>query len=85
MSEIEKFISSLTRALVLKRGYNRIEAASYVGISPTKFDELVKDGRLPQAKQIDGRKVWDVQELAPAFEDLGRRDTSWDDEGKKVP
>jgi hypothetical protein len=55
-----------------------MEAAAYVGISPTKFDQLVVAGRLPKAKQIDGRKVWDVRELDPAFDELGALDTSWD-------
>jgi hypothetical protein len=64
-----------------KRGFSRVEAASYVGISPTKFDQLVADGRMPKAKHIDGRKVWDVRELDPAFDDLGNLDTSWDDVG----
>lgn len=65
----------------LKRGYSRVEAAAYVGISPTKFDQLVADGRMPKAKQVDGRKVWDIRELDPAFEELGSIDTSWDDVG----
>ncbi len=70
----------------IKRGFNRIEAATYIGISPTKFDQLVSDGRMPKAKQIDGRKVWDVRELDPAFEELGSIDTSWDDvrEGQEI-
>ena len=63
----------------LKRGFNRIEAASYIGISPTKFDQLVADGRMPKAIRIDGRKVWDIRELDPAFEELGSADMSWDD------
>jgi hypothetical protein len=40
----------------------------YVGISASKFDELVRDGRMPRPKRIDGRKVWDVQALDLAFE-----------------
>src|SRR3569833_3188535 len=44
---------------IIKRGFNRIEAAAYIGISPGKFDQLVADGRMPKAKKIDGRKVWD--------------------------
>lgn len=64
-----------------RRGLSRVEAAAYVGISPTKFDQLVTDGRLPKAKQIDGRKVWDVRELDPAFDELGSIDGSWDDPG----
>lgn len=73
-------------AAAIKRGFNRIEAATYIGVSPTKFDQLVADGRMPKAKRIDGRKVWDVRELDPAFEELGSIDTSWDDvrEGQEV-
>lgn len=67
------------KRFVAKRGFNRMEAAAYIGISPTKFDQLVADGRMPRPKQIDGRKVWDVCELDPAFEELGSIDTSWDD------
>jgi len=52
------------------RGLNRIQAARYIGISPTKFDELVKDGRMPRPRRIDYRRVWDVQELDMAFEEL---------------
>lgn len=51
-----------------RRGLSRIEAALYLGISPSKFDELRKDGRVPPARLIDGRKVWDVKELDFAFE-----------------
>jgi hypothetical protein len=45
-------------------------AATYIGISASKFDELVTDGRMPQPKRIDGRKVWDVKALDRAFEAL---------------
>jgi len=65
--------------LYLKRGFSRVEAASYVGISPSKFDQLVAEGRMPRAKQIDGRKIWDIRELDPAFDELGSIDASWDD------
>ena len=51
-----------------RRGLSRIEAAVYLGISPSKFDELRKDGRVSPARLIDGRKVWDVRELDFAFE-----------------
>jgi hypothetical protein len=52
------------------RGLSRIEAARYLGISPSKFDELRKDGRVGPARMIDGRKVWDVRDLDQAFEAL---------------
>ena len=61
-----------------RRGLSRIEAAHYLGISPSKFDELRKDGRVGPARLIDGRKVWDVRELDFAFEafPLESNDTS---------
>jgi excisionase family DNA binding protein len=53
-----------------RRGLSREEAAMYVGISASKFDELVRDGRMPRPKRIDGRKVWDVHALDLAFNSL---------------
>ena len=32
---------------VPRRGLSRYEAAMYLGISASKFDELVRDGRMP--------------------------------------
>lgn len=52
---------------VPRRGLSRAEAAMYIGISASKFDELVRDGRLPGPKRIDGRKLWDVLALDLAF------------------
>ena len=53
-----------------RRGLRRLEAALYVGISITKFDEMVKDGRMPRPKRIDGAAVWDQRALDFAFEAL---------------
>lgn len=71
------------RAYAPRRGLHRDEAAMYVGISSSKFDELVKDGRMPKAKKIDGRRVWDMRALDLAFNDLPGEDdiNSWDAEG----
>lgn len=52
------------------RGMNREEAARYIGVGTTKFDELVKDGRMPKGKRIDGRVVWDRYKLDASFTDL---------------
>jgi hypothetical protein len=53
-----------------RRGLSRVEASMYIGVSPGKFDELVRDGRMPAPKRIDGRKVWDIQNLDLAFDAL---------------
>lgn len=54
----------------IPRGLNRDEAAYYVGVGPTKFDELVKAGRMPRGKRIDGRVVWDRVQLDIAFSEI---------------
>jgi predicted DNA-binding transcriptional regulator AlpA len=59
---------------VPRRGLSRTEAALYLGVSASKFDELVVDGRMPQPRLIDARKVWDVFELDLAFNELPRQD-----------
>lgn len=55
---------------VLPRGLCREAAAEYIGCGTTKFDEMVRDGRMPKPRQIDARKVWDVHALDAAFEAL---------------
>lgn len=59
---------------VPRRGLSRIDAAQYIGISASKFDELVEDGRMPRPRRIDKRKLWDVIELDLAFDVLPRDD-----------
>ena len=54
----------------IPRGLSREEAARYVGIGTTKFDELVSRRRMPQPRRIDGRKVWDRFALDAAFSEL---------------
>jgi predicted DNA-binding transcriptional regulator AlpA len=61
----------------------REAAAAYVNISPTTFDEMVKDGTMPRPKRLKGRrKAWDVRSLDAAVdalpvEDKDNNDT-WD-------
>lgn len=54
-------------------GINRVQAAEFIGISATLFDRLVHDGRMPDARVIEGRLVWDVSEVADAFRALPHR------------
>jgi predicted DNA-binding transcriptional regulator AlpA len=63
------------------RGLRRPEAALYVGVSPSKFDELVKDGRMPAPFHIDGCVLWDIRALDLAFDELAAQDDGanpWD-------
>jgi excisionase family DNA binding protein len=64
------------------RGLSRAQAAEYVGVGVTKFDEMVDDGRMPKPKRIDGRTVWDRVKLDEAFEALDDevlQKNEWDD------
>ena len=49
------------------RGLSRVQAAAYIGVSPSLFDEMVKDGRMPQAVRINSRVLWDRMQLDEAF------------------
>jgi hypothetical protein len=68
---------------VPRRGLLRTEAAIYIGVGTTKFDELVATGRMPSPKRIDKRKIWDILALDQAFDLLPEEDSSsissWDD------
>jgi predicted DNA-binding transcriptional regulator AlpA len=70
---------------VPRRGLSRDESAMYVGVSPTTFDKLVADGRMPQPRRIDGRKVWDIRaldlhfDMLPIHGDASHPANSWAD------
>lgn len=64
----------------------REAAAAYVSLSPTTFDELVRDGRMPKPKLLsDRRRGWDVRSLDAAIDLLPTEqgeaadDDSWSD------
>jgi hypothetical protein len=48
-------------------GLGEAEAAAAIGISATKFRQLVVEGRMPSPRRIDSRLVYDVDELRTAF------------------
>ena len=50
---------------------SREAAAAYVSVSPTTFDEMVKDGRMPRSKLLGmRRRAWDVRALDAAVDNL---------------
>jgi predicted DNA-binding transcriptional regulator AlpA len=62
-----------------RRGLNRVEAAIYVGVSPSTFDKMVADYRMPKPKQIGERLVWDIHQLDACFDGLPERYTPTSD------
>lgn len=60
----------------------REAAAEYAGISPSKFDEMVRDGRMPRPRRIDSRVLWDVNALNRSIDNLPGGDDGanpWDE------
>ena len=50
---------------------SREASAAYVNVSPTTFDDMVLDGRMPPPKRLAGRRrAWDVRELDAAVDQL---------------
>ena len=78
---VQKTVSRLPLSLA-PRGLSRAQAAEYVGVGTTKFDEMVDDGRMPRPKRIDGRLVWDRNKLDEAFgaldDDATPKNNEWD-------
>jgi hypothetical protein len=56
---------SLTR-----RGLSRTEAAAYIGVSPSKLDELRKSHRIAPPKVLDGRLIFTVEKLDEFLDSL---------------
>ena len=50
-----------------RAGMSRVEAAEYIGVSPTLFDQMVADGRMTRPKMINSRKVWLRAEIEKAL------------------
>lgn len=50
-----------------RRGLQRLEAAQYVGVGATKFDEMVRTGRAPPPRIVDDIRLWDIFELDDYF------------------
>lgn len=61
-------------------GLSREVASAFIDVSPSKFDELVKDGRMPKPKQIDARRVWSRISIEKAFANLPGDEDNADDE-----
>jgi excisionase family DNA binding protein len=50
------------------RGLSRVQAAEYIGVSPSTFDKMVAAGEMPGPKRIRARTVWDRKALDCAFD-----------------
>jgi hypothetical protein len=62
------------------RGLDRVRSAAYVGVSTTLFDQMVADGRMPEPRIVNTRRIWDRRELDVAFDTLPKKEEGdpWD-------
>jgi hypothetical protein len=51
-------------------GLSREQAAEFISVGTTLFDILVQDGRMPAPRAINGRNVWDREEVEACFKAL---------------
>ncbi len=66
-------------ASLAPRGLSRVQAAAYVGVSPSLFDQMVDDHRMPKSVPINRRRIWDRLALDEAFAALPNDDgETWD-------
>lgn len=64
MSEKKKHID------FLPRGLSRVQAATYIGVSTSLFDQMVADGRMPPPREINSRRIWGRHQVDASFDDL---------------
>jgi predicted DNA-binding transcriptional regulator AlpA len=50
------------------RGLSRVEAAVYVGVSPTSFDRMVSEGQMPRPARYRRRLLWDRRQIDRALD-----------------
>lgn len=53
-----------------RRGLSKPEAAKYVGVGVTKFEDLVATNRMPKPRLADTKLIWDVRQLDEFFDRL---------------
>ncbi len=59
---------------VAPRGLSRADAARYVGVGVSLFNQMITRNLMPPARAIGGRHVWDIRELDAAFDELPHMD-----------
>jgi hypothetical protein len=77
----QQFVRLVRSKAYPPRGLRREDAAAYIGVGTTKFDEMVRNGRMPAPKRVDGCVIWDRYRLDEAFEALpddGEPADGWD-------
>jgi len=69
-----------SKSELIPRGLRRVDAARYLGISPSHFDNQVKAGAIPAAREMFGVTIWDRITLDALFDGVqtASNDNYWD-------
>jgi hypothetical protein len=70
--KMSRSLSKLRLTSLPRRGLSREEAAMYLGISSSTFDEMRATGQVEPPRLIKGRKLFDIRDLDMAFDALPR-------------
>jgi hypothetical protein len=68
------------RGGIIPRGLRRVDAARYLGISPSHFDKQVRAGTIPKPQERFGVTIWDRAALDALFDGVPEAytDNEWD-------
>ena len=66
--------SSLVLGPFEKLGLSRLEAAGFIGVTPTAFDVLVREGDMPPARRVGTVDRWDRRQIEAAFSNMPQAD-----------
>jgi predicted DNA-binding transcriptional regulator AlpA len=80
LERVGKSAQQSAKPAALRRGMSRLDAAQYLGVGTTTFDNMVKEGTMPKPLRLGGRVVWDVHAIDAAFDRLAAPSTNnpWD-------
>src|SRR5450759_201297 len=69
---MNRSLSRIRAQALRRRDLSRGEAAMYLGISGSTFDEMRSTGQIEPPRLIKGRKLWDIRDLDMTFDALPR-------------
>ncbi len=72
----------VTPMLPIVLGLPELEAAAAIGVSTTKFREMVEKKLMPEPRLADGKLVYDIDELRSAFKALPHRGEDAESKGE---
>jgi hypothetical protein len=67
------------RGGIIPRGLRRVDAARYLGISPSHFDKQVRAGTIPKPLELLGVTIWDPTGLDALFDGVPKAGNDNDD------